>query len=243
MKPAVTIPYSCLLRAQSAKLIQADSRDYGEGPSTAKMRNVAYFSPIASVALRAGESHHACALSKLSYCVTTTRPALGHWRDCDKLRCQRARRCLFPHPCYWNRKQNVGGGAGTGEETLRAAAEADGHRFEPGFGRAVAVLRAHMRREKEFYFTSPRCAGRGSRGPRRENEFLFRHCEEPTGPARSGRPDDRLRDEAIQSLVAQKTGLLHFACNDESGNAPSPYPLPARGRRALSRALVSQVHG
>jgi hypothetical protein len=107
MKPAVTIPYSCLLRAQSAKLIQADSRDYGEGPSTAKMRNVAYFSPIASVALRAGESHHACALSKLSYCVTTTRPALGHWRDCDKLRCQRARRCLLPHPCYWNRKQQM----------------------------------------------------------------------------------------------------------------------------------------
>ena len=25
-----------------------------------------------------------------------------------------------------------------------------------------------------------------------------RHCEEPTGPARSGRPDDRLRNEAIQ---------------------------------------------
>jgi hypothetical protein len=25
-----------------------------------------------------------------------------------------------------------------------------------------------------------------------------RHCEEPTGPAQSGRPDDRLRDEAIQ---------------------------------------------
>jgi hypothetical protein len=25
-----------------------------------------------------------------------------------------------------------------------------------------------------------------------------RHCEEPTGPARSGRPDDKLRDEAIQ---------------------------------------------
>jgi hypothetical protein len=26
-----------------------------------------------------------------------------------------------------------------------------------------------------------------------------RHCEEPTGPARSGRPDDKLRDEAIQN--------------------------------------------
>ena len=32
---------------------------------------------------------------------------LGHWRHCDKLRCQRARRCLFPHPCYWNRKQQM----------------------------------------------------------------------------------------------------------------------------------------
>jgi hypothetical protein len=29
----------------------------------------------------------------------------------------------------------------------------------------------------------------------------FRHCEEPTGPA-FGRPDDKLRDEAIQSCFA-----------------------------------------
>jgi hypothetical protein len=29
--------------------------------------------------------------------------------------------------------------------------------------------------------------------------FLFRHCKEPTGPA-FGRPDDKLRDEAIQFL-------------------------------------------
>src|SRR3981081_3060090 len=28
--------------------------------------------------------------------------------------------------------------------------------------------------------------------------FRFRHCEEPTGPA-FGRPDDKLRDEAIQA--------------------------------------------
>jgi hypothetical protein len=27
--------------------------------------------------------------------------------------------------------------------------------------------------------------------------LFFRHCEEPTGPA-FGRPDDKLRDEAIQ---------------------------------------------
>ncbi len=32
---------------------------------------------------------------------------LGHWRHCDKARCQRVRRCLFPHPCYWNRKQQM----------------------------------------------------------------------------------------------------------------------------------------
>jgi hypothetical protein len=30
---------------------------------------------------------------------------------------------------------------------------------------------------------------------------MARHCEKPTGPARSGRPDDRLRDEAIQVLA------------------------------------------
>ena len=47
-----------------------------------------------------------------------------------------------------------------------------------------------------------------------------RHCEEPTGPARSGRPDDRLRDEAIQELrsTRERTGLLRFARND--GSAP-----------------------
>ena len=79
------------------------------------------------------------------------------------------------------------------------------------------------------------------RGARRENEFLFRHCEERS-------------DKAIQSLVAQKTGLLRFARNDEgkgsiresepSGNAPSPLPLPARGERERAvdrpRAFVSR---
>jgi hypothetical protein len=29
---------------------------------------------------------------------------LGHWRDCAQARCRRARRCLSPHPCYWDRK-------------------------------------------------------------------------------------------------------------------------------------------
>ena len=32
--------------------------------------------------------------------------------------------------------------------------------------------------------------------------IIERHCEEPTGAARSGRPDDKLRDEAIQNLSA-----------------------------------------
>ena len=56
------------------------------------------------------------------------------------------------------------------------------------------------------------------RASRRENEFLFRHCEERS-------------DEAIQSFVAQKTGLLRFARNDENGNARSPHPLPASEAR------------
>ena len=29
---------------------------------------------------------------------------VGYWRDCAKLRCRRARRCLVPQPCYWDRK-------------------------------------------------------------------------------------------------------------------------------------------
>ena len=33
---------------------------------------------------------------------------------------------------------------------------------------------------------------------------VIRPCEEPTGPARSGRPNDRLRDEAIQHLRATR---------------------------------------
>ena len=37
----------------------------------------------------------------------------------------------------------------------------------------------------------------------RARDCQVRHCEEPTGPARSGRPDDRLRDEAIQCRDAE----------------------------------------
>jgi hypothetical protein len=40
-----------------------------------------------------------------------------------------------------------------------------------------------------------------------------RHCEEPTGP-RVARPDDRLRDEAIQTFLRVEI-LDCFACNDE----------------------------
>jgi len=35
----------------------------------------------------------------------------------------------------------------------------------------------------------------------------LRHCDERTGPARSGRPDDKLRDEAIQRLTARASRL------------------------------------
>jgi hypothetical protein len=50
---------------------------YGDTPSIAKSRNVACFSPIAKAAFVAGEFAHACALSKLSNCNTTTREAGG----------------------------------------------------------------------------------------------------------------------------------------------------------------------
>ena len=29
---------------------------------------------------------------------------LGHWRDCKNPRCRRAKVCLKPQPCYWDRK-------------------------------------------------------------------------------------------------------------------------------------------
>lgn len=32
---------------------------------------------------------------------------LGYWRDCNKARCRRARSCVFPHPCYWERKAKL----------------------------------------------------------------------------------------------------------------------------------------
>src|ERR1700753_781259 len=48
-------------------------------------------------------------------------------------------------------------------------------------------------------------AGRVSGGDRVEIADISassRHCEEPTGPARLGRPDDWLRDEAIHSTTS-----------------------------------------
>jgi hypothetical protein len=41
-----------------------------------------------------------------------------------------------------------------------------------------------------------------------------RHCEESTGMA-YGHPEDRLRDEAIQTTGAWDSGLLRSARNDE----------------------------
>src|SRR5208282_960344 len=52
--------------------------------------------------------------------------------------------------------------------------------------------------------------------------MILRHCE-PTGPARSGRPDDRLR-EAIQSFGLQRSGLLrrYTPRNDEDPRKNHP---------------------
>ena len=62
---------------------------------------------------------------------------------------------------------------------------------------------------------------------RRENGFLFRHCEERS-------------DEAIQSLVAQKTGLLRFARNDE-GKGPGRESEPGRNAPHHSRRFASAL--
>src|ERR1700758_1433288 len=58
-----------------------------------------------------------------------------------------------------------------------------------------------------------------------------RHCEEPTGPAPLGRPDDRLRDEAIHSATS---GFMDcFA----SLAMTKPVALSSRMRRASARSL------
>jgi hypothetical protein len=32
---------------------------------------------------------------------------LEYWRDCANARCRRARCCLVPQPCYWERKRAI----------------------------------------------------------------------------------------------------------------------------------------
>src|SRR5262249_1170597 len=49
-----------------------------------------------------------------------------------------------------------------------------------------------------------------------------RHCEEPTGPARLGRPDDRLRDEAIQTVPAEKVWIASLPAT-RKGASPDCY--------------------
>src|SRR5262249_10298564 len=63
-----------------------------------------------------------------------------------------------------------------------------------------------------------------------------RHCEEPTGPARSGRPDDRLRNEAIQPrletldcFACARNDATKFAPTPASGTPPSRWRNPAAG--------------
>src|SRR5260370_41441585 len=59
-----------------------------------------------------------------------------------------------------------------------------------------------------------------------------RHCEEPTGPA-FGRPDDKLRHEAIHCRYA----VPWIASPDLSSGAPSRDPVaPNDGRGALTTA-------
>jgi hypothetical protein len=47
-----------------------------------------------------------------------------------------------------------------------------------------------------------------------------RHCEEPTGPARSGRPNDKLRDEAIQVGTLDWIASLTLAMTIRFRDAP-----------------------
>src|SRR6266702_2302040 len=75
-----------------------------------------------------------------------------------------------------------------------------------------------------------------------------RHCEEPTGPA-SGGPDDKLRDEAIQSF-ASGFGLLRGACHraalcadplarNDAKITPRPAVSSPRPRRPRARYSLS----
>ena len=70
---------------------------------------------------------------------------LGYWRDCAKVRCRRDRRCLFPDPCYWDRKQAMSKADWAAADALcKPLARIDAHRFDQRLGRAVAVLSAGL---------------------------------------------------------------------------------------------------
>src|SRR5258708_30274827 len=63
----------------------------------------------------------------------------------------------------------------------------------------------------------------------------LRHCEEPTGPA-FGRPDDELRDEAIQSCLR-----LWIASRSLSPGARSRDPVARNdGSSSIQQALASR---
>ncbi len=59
-----------------------------------------------------------------------------------------------------------------------------------------------------------------------------RHCEKPTGPARSGRPDDKLRDEEKRKQNADRRVIQPSASCDAAHALTLSHPAYAGGRRA-----------
>src|SRR5262245_33072178 len=61
----------------------------------------------AAVALSAAHDHDAVERAAVPRAALAQAQCtlLQYWRDCANARCRRARRCLVPHPCYWERKQ------------------------------------------------------------------------------------------------------------------------------------------
>ena len=97
-----------------------------------------------------------------------------------------------------------------------------------GFGLPFFYARFFSPRVRTEVNSDPVLAARKARECCQTANVFARHCEEPTGPARSGRPDDGLRDEAIQNLAA---GLDCFA---------SPAMTKEKGKRnAGKRTVVS----
>jgi hypothetical protein len=72
----------------------------------------------------------------------------------------------------------------------------------------------------------------------RSSATPHRHCEEPTGPARSGRPDDRLRDEAIHGSLTLRCWIAGFARNDDF---EVPRLGSRSGRNSKQKSLVPSV--